>query len=297
MGKLAAERLKDMIVSRLIGGIGNQMFQFAAGRALALRLGVPFQIDRRAFSDYHTHAFGLTCFDIELADASPQQLPNPPAEGRIQKLLRKVMPTRLTVYTERSFTFDEQVLDLPDDTYLDGYWQTEKYFSDFADTIRADFTVVRTPSAANQRWLEQITNTHSVSLHVRRGDYVTNASAAAVHGTCDLDYYERAVKHIRDTTETDPVVYVFSDDPDWVAQNLKLPYAMHLVRDNNAATNYEDLRLMTACRHHVIANSSFSWWGAWLDGRTSSITVAPDRWFAAGTPDARDLLPQRWIRL
>lgn len=294
---MAAERLKDMIVSRLIGGLGNQMFQYATGRALALRLEVPFRIDRRAFSHYHTHAFGLDCFDIELSDAPPRRLPSPPNEGRIQRLLRKFLPTELTVYSERSFTFDQNVSSLPNNVYLDGYWQTERYFQDFADTIRADFTVRHPPSAANQRWLNQIVDTHSVSLHIRRGDYVTNASAAAVHGTCDLNYYERAVKYIHDTTGIAPVLYVFSDDPDWVAQNLNLPYPMHLVRDNNATTNYEDLRLMTACRHHVIANSSFSWWGAWLDGRTNSITVAPDHWFVTGTLDARDLVPQRWIRL
>lgn len=285
-----------MIVSRLIGGLGNQMFQYAAGRALALRRGVDFRIDPRAFSNYKTHAFGMACFQAELNIAPSRLLPNPPAEGRLQRWFRGFLPGPLKVFTERGFTFDANVLALPDNTYLDGYWQTENYFSDFADAIRADFTVRHAPSEANRRWLEQIAGTHSVSLHIRRGDYVSNPSAAAVHGICDLAYYERAVAHIRVATGIDPVLYVFSDDLDWVAANLKLPYPMHLVRDNDAATNYEDLRLMTACRHHVIANSSFSWWGAWLDGRPDSITVAPARWFASGTPDARDLIPQRWVR-
>jgi hypothetical protein len=286
-----------MIVSRLIGGLGNQMFQFAAGRALAMRLGVPFRIDRRAFSTYQTHAFGMDCFNVELADATPRQLPNWHAEGRVQRLLRNFLPAPIFVYGERSFTFEPKVLALPDGTYLDGYWQTEKYFSDFADVIRADFTVRHVPSDANRWWLEEISRTHSVSLHIRRGDFVTNPSAATVHGTCGLDYYERAVTYLREVTGIDPVLYVFSDDLDWVAANLRLPYVLHLVRENDAATNYEDLRLMKTCRHHIVANSSFSWWGAWLDGRTDSITVAPERWFAAGTPDASDLVPQRWVRL
>ncbi len=285
-----------MIVSRIIGGLGNQMFQYAAGRALALRRSVEFRIDRRAFFDYKTHAFGMACFQAELNDAPPKLLPNPPAEGRLQRWFRKSLPAPLKVFAERSFTFDPDVLSLQDNTYLDGYWQAENYFSDFADVIRADFTVRHAPSEANRRWLEQIVSTLSVSLHIRRGDYVSNSSAAAVHGTCDLSYYERAVAHIRAATGIDPVLYVFSDDLDWVAANLKLPYQMNLVRDNDAATNYEDLRLMTACRHHIIANSSFSWWGAWLDGRPDSITVAPVSWFAADTPDARDLVPQRWVR-
>ena len=286
-----------MIVSRLIGGLGNQMFQYAAGRALAERLGVPFRIDRRAFADYKTHAFGMACFDAPLSDAPGHLVPNMPGEGRFHRILRRFRPGPLRLYAERTFTFDEQVIGLPDNTYLDGYWQSERYFGDVAEVIRADFAIRNPPSAANQRWLEQIASTNSVSLHIRRGDYVSTPAAAAFHGTCDIDYYERAVTYLRDLTGLDLVAYVFSDDPDWVAANLKLPGEMYLVRDNDAASNYEDLRLMTACRHHVIANSSFSWWGAWLDGRKDSITVAPLRWFAGNTPDPRDLLPARWVRM
>lgn len=286
-----------MIISRLIGGLGNQMFQYAAGRALALRRGVPFRVDRRAFADYKTHAFGLDCFRAEIADAPAEQLPGAVKESRLNRLLRPFMPAPVKVFTERAFTFDPEVASLPDGTYLDGYWQSEKYFADCVDAIRGDFTVRHAPSRENQQWLKRVGDGNSVSLHVRRGDYVTNASAAAVHGTCDLDYYRRAVAHLQQATGTPPVLFVFSDDPDWVAANLELPCEMHLVRDNDAATNYEDLRLMSACRHHVTANSSFSWWGAWLDPRPDSITIAPQRWFAAGTPDARDLVPERWIRL
>jgi hypothetical protein len=285
-----------MIVSRLIGGLGNQMFQYAAGRALALRRGVPFRIDRRGFAEYKTHAFGLDCFCAELADAPADQLPGAVKESRLNRLLRPLLRTPLRVHAERAFTFDPDVLSLPDGAYLDGYWQSEKYFSDCAEQVRADFTVRRAPSAENQRWLERIAGCNSLSLHVRRGDYVTNASAAAVHGTCDLDYYRRAVDHVRQASGADPAVFVFSDDPDWVAANLKLPFDMHLVRNNDAATNYEDLRLMSACRHHVIANSSFSWWGAWLNPSPSKIVVAPRRWFRTNEHDDRDLIPAAWMR-
>ncbi|GAB3649052.1 alpha-1,2-fucosyltransferase [Ramlibacter alkalitolerans] len=286
-----------MIVSRLIGGLGNQMFQYAAGRALALRRGAPLRIDRRAFAEYKTHAFGLDSFRAELVDAPADQLPGAVNESRLNRLLRPFMRTPLRLVTERAFTFDPEIASLPDGVYLDGYWQSEKYFAHCAEAIRQDFTVRHAPSAENARWLERIAATPSVSLHVRRGDYVTNPSANAVHGTCDLGYYRRAVEHVRQALGTEPVLFVFSDDPDWVAANLRLGCEMHLVRNNDAATNYEDLRLMSACRHHVIANSSFSWWGAWLDARPGAITVAPQRWFAAGTPDARDLVPERWVRL
>jgi hypothetical protein len=286
-----------MIASRLIGGLGNQMFQYAAGRALALRRGVPFRVDRRAFAAYKTHAFGLDCFRGEIADAPADQLPGAAKETRLNRFLRPFLPAQMKVFTERAFTFDPELLVLADGTYLDGYWQSEKYFTDCAETIRADFTVRHPPSPENQRWLQKVEADNSVSLHIRRGDYVNNSAAAAVHGTCDLDYYRRAVAHVRQEIGQEPVLFVFSDDPDWVAANLELPCEMHLVRNNDAATNYEDLRLMTACRHHVIANSSFSWWGAWLDARADAITVAPRRWFAAHQPDARDLVLERWVRL
>lgn len=286
-----------MIISRIIGGLGNQMFQYAVGRALALRRGVPFYVDRRAFLDYKTHAFGLDCFNVDLYDAPKRLLPNPPQEGLLQRLFRKYQPSSLKVFAERQFTFDAEVLSLTDNVYLDGYWQSEKYFKDFADEIRKEFTIKFAPSESSRNWLDLIASNFSVSLHIRRGDYVTNPSASAVHGTCDLSYYERAVGYLYKVTGVSPVLFVFSDDLDWVANNLKLPFEMHLIRDNDAKTNYEDLRLMTACRHHIIANSSFSWWGAWLDGRSDSITIAPQRWFAGDTPDARDLVPERWIRL
>ncbi|HSW15808.1 MAG TPA: alpha-1,2-fucosyltransferase [Ramlibacter sp.] len=286
-----------MIVSRLIGGLGNQMFQYAAGRALAHRRGVPFGVDRRAFAEYKTHAFGLDCFEAALVDPAPSQLPGAVNETRLNRLLRPFMRAPFKLYTERAFIFDPAVADLPDGVYLDGYWQSEKYFSDCADLVRADFTVRHAPSAENQRWLQAIGESNSVSLHIRRGDYVTNAAAAAVHGACEPAYYQRAIEHVRRASGAEPTAFVFSDDPDWVAANLQLSCEMRLVRHNDATTNYEDLRLMSACRHHVIANSSFSWWGAWLDPRPDAIVVAPQRWFAAGTPDARDLVPERWARL
>ena len=284
-----------MIVSRLIGGLGNQMFQYAAGRALALRRGVPFRIDRRGFATYR-RAFGLDCFRAELADAPADQLPGAARESRIHRLLRPLLGGPMRVYAEKAFTFDPAVLSLPDGTYLDGYWQSEQYFADCAAVLREDFTVRHAPSPENQRWLERIGACNSVSLHVRRGDYVSDPGAAAVHGTCDLDYYRRAVDIVRQAGGADPVIFVFSDDPDWVAANLQLPFELHLVRNNDAATAYEDLRLMSACRHHVIANSSFSWWGAWLDAAPDKIVVAPRRWFRADDMDDRDLVPASWVR-
>jgi hypothetical protein len=287
-----------MIVTRIIGGLGNQMFQYAAGRALAQRLGVDLCIDRRAFADYQTHDFGLQHFAAKLIDAGPRILPSSHRETRVARLCRRFgFRTKSQVFRERTFTFDPHVLTLLDGTYLDGYWQSERYFADAIQTIRDDFRIVTPPSAENQAWLSRISSVLSVSLHVRRGDYVSNAAASAVHGTCDLKYYHRGVEKIADLAGSEIELFVFSDDPVWVAENFRLPYPTHFVHHNDANTNYEDLRLMSACYHHVIANSTFSWWGAWLDSNPDTVVVAPKQWFRKNDHDARDLLPARWIRL
>lgn len=287
-----------MITTKLIGGLGNQMFQYAAGRALALRLGVGLKLDVRAFSDYKLHGYGLNHFAIQAREADASELPVIRRETFAGRVLRRlgVKPSP-SAFCEKAFTFDADVLTLRDRTYLDGYWQSERYFADFANEIRADLTVATPSTADNAMWLERIRERESVSLHVRRGDYVSNSQANAVHGTCDLDYYQRAVQYLVEKLRCDPVFYVFSDDPDWVAENLCLPHEMIYIRHNDAARNYEDLRLMASCAHHIIANSTFSWWGAWLNASPDKVVVAPKNWFRNDAHDARDLLPQSWVRL
>lgn len=286
-----------MIVTKLVGGLGNQMFQYAAGRALALRQGSELRVDRRSFVEYKVHAYGLDCFAAQVQDAPAAMLPQV-ADGRIRRILRSLAPGgRLPVVRERAFTFQPELLQQRGPAYLDGYWQSEKYFGDFADAIRKDFTVSRAPSPANAAWLARIRGSQSVSIHVRRGDYVTNAEANKFHGTCGIDYYERAVRALCARLDGSPEFFVFSDDPDWVRAHLDLgAHVHHYVTDNDAATNYEDLRLMSACRHHIIANSTFSWWGAWLNPSQGKIVIAPQRWFRAGDMDDRDLIPAHWVR-
>jgi hypothetical protein len=288
-----------MIVTRVIGGLGNQMFQYAAGRALARRLGVPLRIDSSGFRSYSVHDYCLHHFALKAVEAEDGDVPNGRAESRWARALRRLgVGTELKVFRERGFAFDSEVNMLPDDTYLDGYWQSERYFSDMEGELRRDFEIVTPPTTQNAEWLTRIrSDAGSVSIHVRRGDYVTNASANAVHGTCTLEYYMRAARHVADKTDAPPTFYVFSDDPDWVAANLHLGYETTYVRHNDAAHNYEDLRLMSACRHHVIANSTFSWWGAWLNSARDKRVVAPVQWFRDEKMDTRDLMPPSWTRL
>nr|VFK65587.1 MAG: Glycosyl transferase family 11 [Candidatus Kentron sp. TUN] len=134
-------------------------------------------------------------------------------------------------------------------------------------------------------------------MHIRRGDYVSDKEANTLIGTCSLDYYQRAVRLLQERIESNPRFYVFSDDPDWVQANLRLDGQMHIVRHNNTDTNFEDLRLMSACSHHIIANSTFSWWGAWLNPSPQKIVIAPARWFKSDKLDDRDLIPSSWLRI
>lgn len=287
-----------MIVVNLIGGLGNQMFQYAAGRALALRRGADLFIDRRGFLEYKPHSYGLDPFRARVEDAPNDALPAGRGNG-FERVLRGFgIGKRLPVVREKGFGFQPSLLEQSAPAYLDGYWQSERYFNDYASVIRDDFTVIREPSPGNAEWLARIKGTLSVSLHVRRGDYVTNPEANKFHGTCGIDYYERAIRLLHGRLGADLEFFVFSDDPGWVRNHLRFGgFAHHFVTDNDAATNYEDLRLMAACRHHIIANSTFSWWGAWLNPLPGKLVVAPARWFRSGDLDDRDLVPQGWLRI
>ncbi|MGO4408024.1 alpha-1,2-fucosyltransferase [Bosea sp. RAF48] len=284
-----------MITTRIIGGLGNQMFQYAAGRALALRNRDSLAIDRQAFADYNVHAYALDFFVLEVPDA-PAGLAVPlGADSRWTRLLPWRRPVRHVV--EKGLRFDPAVASQSGNVYLDGYWQSERYFADFADALRRDFQFRHAPSPANAEFVKRAAADNTVSIHIRRGDYVSNPNALAVHGTCSPAYYEKAIATLMEECGSDMVGFVFSDDHAWTRENIRLPIEMVHVEGNAADKAYEDMRIMAACRHHVIANSTFSWWGAWLDPRPDARVIAPARWFADPGMDATDLIPARWNRL
>ena len=183
------------------------------------------------------------------------------------------------------------------DIYMVGYWQSEKYFRECADIIRSDFTFRIPLIDENLEAYQEILETpSSISLHVRRGDYLENKNLS-IHGVCSLGYYKNAVKMIEEHCSNTPRVFVFSDDPDWVSKNLKLPYPVRYIVHNTPENAIEDLRLMTVCRHHVIANSSFSWWGAWLRSNENGKVVSPSKWFVNPNYDNPDIWCDDWLRL
>jgi len=291
-----------MIISQLNGGLGNQMFQYAAGRRLAYTLSADFKIDITGLESNKLRGYALDCFNTQLTFTTPSDLKlvnkgNASRLARIKKIIcGDWHRSRITCYKERHFHFDPIVLSLSDNSYLDGYWQSEKYFLDVADIIKNDFTFTSTPSETNQSMAEKILNHNAVAIHIRRGDYIADPNANKIHNTYNIEYYRKAISNILGKVN-DPHFYIFSDEPDWVKNNFIIDSPTTYVSHNNESTCYEDMRLISLCKHQIIANSSFSWWGAWLNSNPDKIVIAPQRWFNVTETDTSDLIPNSWLKI
>lgn len=278
------------------------MFQYAAGRRLANHLEVDLKLDISGFSQCKLRIYYLGVFSIHENFASAEEIAS--LRGRkggfadrfLRKYFKKPLKAPSTYYEEKHFQFDSEVLRLSNSVYLDGYWQSEKYFADIGEIIRREFELKLPQTGRNRELADLISSCESVSLHVRRGDYVSNESTKQYHGVCDMDYYFRAVKELSRIIQN-PHVFIFSDEPEWAHGNLKLPYPSTIVSHNSVDMSHEDLRLMSQCRHHIIANSTFSWWGAWLGQNSDKVVVAPLRWFSRIENNAQDIIPSGWIRV
>jgi hypothetical protein len=287
--------MSGRVISRIYAGMGNQMFQYAAGRALALRSGSSFQLDCRHLQTSGSPPFGLSHFNVQRALVSGT-LPPQRKGQRIRHYFWRKLRLSPRLVEEKRPGFDERLLAPLTDVFLDGYWQSERYFADAADTIREDFEFTTPPDSENADHLERIRAVPAISLHIRRGDYL-RPEIQALFGAPTARYYFDAVELIASKMAVEPVIYVFSDEPEWVSENLLLRFERRVMAHNGPDKNYEDMRLMSACRHHVIANSSFSWWGAWLNPSPDKIVVAPKRWFVDMTIDNPDITPSSWLRL
>lgn len=304
-----------MVITKLIGGLGNQMFQYAAGRSLAHRHNTELKLDITNFKNYPDRFYSLNCFNILEEFASPKEIFVFTGIPRnfLQKLITQGRRSfrfagkallqgtqEITgdpkVYKEPHFHFDRNFFYQTDNVYLDGYWQSERYFKDIEEIIRNEFTFKIPPLGKNKGVAEQIASCESVSIHVRRGDYVNDLKISEIHGNCGLTYYREAVKKISQMIRA-PHFFIFSDEPGWARKNLRLGQPAMFVDHNDTNKSYEDLRLMSQCKHHIIANSSFSWWGAWLHINPEKIVIAPKKWFRSDDKDTKDLIPDSWLRI
>lgn len=279
------------------GGLGNQMFQWAFARAFEIKRGIPVVFDMSFFEKKYARPFELNIFNTDVKTAENFWLK---LKLKIIWKLRKKLKGKkflgLNFYPEPHFEFDENVFKVEPNTYIEGFFQSEKYFSDVQDEIRADFQFKNLPDKENQELIKKIGAANSISLHIRRGDYVQKKRYQNLYAQCTLDYYKRGVEAIAEKYPN-PVLFIFSDDIEWVRENLNLPYESVYVFHNKGDKSYEDLRLMSLCKHNIIANSSFSWWGAWLNNNKEKIVIAPKKWFNDEKIVQSDVIPKKWVRL
>ncbi|MDR0580024.1 MAG: alpha-1,2-fucosyltransferase [Campylobacteraceae bacterium] len=279
-----------MIISKLIGGLGNQMFQYAIGRAVAHRNSDILKLDISGFATYKLHnGYRLNAFNIDEKIADINEIKCLGKKNRVLRKLAKIgILKKSTFYAEKSENetkFDEKVF-LYKDLYLDGYWQNEKYFLDIRDMLIDEFTLKKPVGKNADEYMSIIKNTNSVSVHVRRGDYLV------LNGFIGIDYYQNTIKFISQKVQN-PAFFIFSDDIKWCKENLN--FIDKPIFIENTANELEDLELMKNAKHNIIPNSSFSWWAAWLNANKDKIVIAPKIWFK--DRDGFDPVPESWIKI
>lgn len=289
-----------MIIVKLVGGLGNQLFQYAFGRALAEKFQTELKLDTTDLQYSKNRDYALSPFRIKESFASLEEIKAMGFRRRslisklMIKLRQRVKIGKSGYYKEKRYEFDPEDLDLSDHCYVDGFWQSEKYFIDIEDTIRKEYRFKSLPDRENQKLLDDIQANDSVSLHIRRGDYITHQDVNRVFGVCTDSYYQSAISEMNRRLKS-PHYYVFSDDIPWVQKAFKIESDHTIVTINNSNA-HEDLRLMIHCKHNIVANSSFSWWGGWLNPNPDKTVIAPSPWFQTKRNES-DLIPDGWLIL
>lgn len=300
--------VSGVIIMQILGGLGNQMFQYAMGRSLAINSNQTLKLDISELTSpvgeqtNTPRMFGLDAWNVVVRLAGERQCDalkyeNAPVLKRLWRQLQgKSRAFGSSCYRERGMRFDKQMLQVRGDAYMMGFWQSYRYFEECSHVIREEFTPRRDLSPATTAHLTEITAANAVSIHVRRGDYVSNPTANTFHGTCDLQYYRDAIQAVEKRVD-EPRFFVFSDDLEWAKVNLDFIAPATFVEFSEPVHDVEEIHLMSRCKHNIIANSSFSWWGAWLNDHPNRIVVAPKRWFRDPKIDTSDLIPPDWLRL
>jgi hypothetical protein len=285
-----------MVISRIYGGLGNQLFQYAAGRALALHHGTKLLLDVGKFDEYKLRHFDLAALHTELTIAKPDELIPYFNRNVFQKIRDNIAPmSQRKVFKQKKFRFDPRFFSLPAEIYIQGYWQSEKFFAPVADTIRREFTVRAEHIEKVRALADRIRGEEAVSMHIRRGDY-TNKEIMERHGILPESYYQQAIALLRERYHG-LRFYFFSDDMQWVKDKFAIDNA-EFVSGAYTSTHFEDFYLMSCCRHNIIANSSFSWWAAWLNANPAKTVIASRQWFGEkGPKDTQDLIPASWLRV
>ena len=289
-----------MITVKLKGGLGNQLFQYAFGRAVSLKLETPLLLDVSAYMNKEETSslkeFQLYRFEIHASVSSG-------LKNRNFNFVKQLFETIKNIVTPYScYVFEPENLNVKDGANLEGHWQSEKYFSNIETILRQDLMLKEKLGAKAKLFKDRIKQVEdnggiSTSIHIRRGDFVTNKYANTYHGSLDVNYYQKAISTLQTKLSGKQLVlFVFSDDIPWVKENLKTDVPLICVSRPDIL-DYEDLILMSCCNHNIIANSAFSWWGAWLNPRKNKIVIAPKKWIRDSNTNTNDVVPLDWIKI
>ncbi|MCO5232154.1 MAG: alpha-1,2-fucosyltransferase [Chitinophagales bacterium] len=294
-----------MIKVLLRGGLGNQMFQYAFGRALAIQnqtsliLDTSYLNSKMPFKKWTTpmkYELGVFRIDAQLEHnffQSPFLYPLAKVESLFKGFLNR---RKYDVVEELDLKFCPQYLTERGNLYVIGHFMSEKYFSAYSPIIRKELSFLHELNGFNKELSCQIAETYSVSVHIRRGDYLSIKKNKEKFYFLDLDYYHKAIHYMSEKLQT-PTFFIFSDDIEWVKDNLKIDFPCIYVENNHGNNAYLDMQLMSLCKNQIIANSSFSWWAAWLNNQNNKIVIRPDRWLKGMEVNSMSLFPEEWILL
>lgn len=283
-----------MVIIEMSGGLGNQMFQYALYRKFE-SLHKEVALDTSFFrSQQRLRKLEIGIFDIKYREITDKDAAYIRGYGYhdsiLDKIRYRIKPSRYFIYEDKIEMYQPEIFDM-NEVYLSGYWQNEKYFSDIAEEIRKEFHFHSDMGKQNEEILCKLQMENSVSIHIRRSDYLSVENKDVYGNICTEKYYENAVAYIEDHV-TKPYYYLFTDDVEWVKEHMNYPN-MTIVEQNTGKNAYMDMYLMSQCKHNIIANSSFSWWGAWLNQNDSKIVLAPEKWF--GNHKTADIICEGWI--
>jgi Glycosyl transferase family 11 len=292
------------IIVQLQGGLGNQLFQYATARSLSLEKNVPLLLDStwygHTYEDVTTRVLLLKQLKTAGSVVSMEPILRKPK--RFRRFLQNICPISPFVLDEKiAYHFDSHILKVPafiqQDLYLMGYWQSYKYFEAIKSVLASELTPLKPFLPHYLTYLDAIKKTQSAMVHIRRGDYVTLNSANRVHGIMRLEYYIHGMNNLMERNP-ETHFFVFSDDLSWAKQHLPNLGRLTFVESTDAenAVIYE-LELMKYCKSYLIANSSLSWWGAWLSYNKDAFVICPKHWTQDFSKDWGDLIPPNWVQL
>lgn len=294
-----------MVTSKLISGLGNQLFQYAIGRQLSLDRNTGLKLDTSFFGSQNLRSYKLDYFNVKASVATDEEIADCldiySSKSLYAKIYRRIEAKqpkykRHLFREEQWWVYEPELFKVPTDVYIDGYWQHYKYFMNLNPQVLDEITLKNKPSAEVEQVINEVSYNSSVAVHVRRGDYITDPEAYNFMGVMPISYYTEAIRLMR-AKVVNPRFYFFSDDLDWVRENLLTAEDMHVV-DIKDGRDYIDLDIMSKCAHNIIANSSFSWWGAFLNKNPSKIVIAPAQWVVPPDVNARiELVFPSWIKI